>query len=239
MTEEYKERLIAKMLDAPSSLSDEELEAIVNDEELSGIYEMSAQVGSACVRQPEIDIDKEWAAFQPRLRRRRRPAMARLMRVAAIFTGVALVSGVIVKMSEHTLAPSEPAAVAKAEDQLPVRESRQSIAAASEESDPDVNAADEVEKKAAAVSTYGRKTVSSNSKLAKVEKVEPAGLDEMISNIDVDEYIRIQQAKVDNDLAMQNVELYDAQRFALSQMIDMIDGAGDLDTENVKTKIML
>lgn len=236
MTEEYKDRLIAKMLDSPSSLSDEELDAIANDEELMGIHEMSAELSGSCIRQPEIDIEKEWAVFRPRIRRRR--PMARLMRAAAIFIGVALVSVIIAKMSDYTFAPSEPTVVAEADRQLPVGENRQSSAAASEMPVSEKKAADDMEKKASSDSKSGRKNIPSNCLLAKTDVVEPERLDEMMADIDVDEYIRIQQAKVDNDLAMQHAELYQSQRRVLAQMIDMIDGAGDLDTDYAKTVIM-
>ena len=95
-----------------------------------------------------------------------------------------------------------------------------------------------MEKKASSVSKSGRKNIPSNCQLAKTDVVEPERLDEMMADIDVDEYIRIQQAKVDNDLAMQHAELYQSQRRVLAQMIDMIDGAGDLDTDYAKTVIM-
>ena len=70
MTEEQKEILIAKMLDAPSSLSDVELDSILHDDELRDIYEASAALSSACIRQPEWDMKAEWNSFRPRIRRK-------------------------------------------------------------------------------------------------------------------------------------------------------------------------
>ena len=67
MTEEQKEILIAKMLDAPSSLSDVELDSILHDDELRDIYEASAALSSACIRQPEWDMKAEWNSFRPRI----------------------------------------------------------------------------------------------------------------------------------------------------------------------------
>lgn len=64
MTEEQKELLIAKMLDTPSSLSEEDLELILHDEELRGIYEASAALSGACIRQPELDMIAEWNCFR-------------------------------------------------------------------------------------------------------------------------------------------------------------------------------
>lgn len=60
MTEEQIEILIAKMLDAPSSLSDEELDSILQDEDLRSFYAASAALGNACIRQPEWDMEAEW-----------------------------------------------------------------------------------------------------------------------------------------------------------------------------------
>lgn len=55
MTEEQKEKLIARMLDSPSSLSDEELEMMTLDEELRDIYEISSSVSGACMPAPHLE----------------------------------------------------------------------------------------------------------------------------------------------------------------------------------------
>lgn len=65
MTEEQKEILIAKMLDAPASLSDMELDAILNDDELRDIYAASAALDSAYAAEAEFDMDAEWKRFCP------------------------------------------------------------------------------------------------------------------------------------------------------------------------------
>lgn len=56
MTEEQKEILIAKLLDCPSSLSDEELDLILHDGELREIYDASVAMSGALVRQPDFDM---------------------------------------------------------------------------------------------------------------------------------------------------------------------------------------
>ena len=56
MTEQQKEILTAKMLDAPASLSDEELALIGNDPELRDIYEMSASIATASAARTRFDM---------------------------------------------------------------------------------------------------------------------------------------------------------------------------------------
>lgn len=116
MTDEQKEILIAKMLDAPSSLSDKELDAILHDDELRDIYEVSSAVSSAYAGQPELDMEDEWKRFRPRLRRKP-TAMRWAMRVAAIFLGVVLASGIAVRIIDLIYTHDRQPVIAKV-DQL-------------------------------------------------------------------------------------------------------------------------
>lgn len=55
MTDEHKEILIAKLLDSPASLSDEELDAIAHDDELRDLYGVSSAVSDAYACRSEWD----------------------------------------------------------------------------------------------------------------------------------------------------------------------------------------
>lgn len=114
MTEEQKEILIAKMLDAPASLSDMELDAILNDDELRDIYAASAALDSAYAAEAEFDMDAEWKRFCPRLHRKPNK-MRWFMRVAAIFLGVLIASGVVVKIINTTFTHDPQPVIAKVE----------------------------------------------------------------------------------------------------------------------------
>lgn len=222
MTEEQKEILIAKMLDAPSSLSDEELDAIVRDEELREIYDISSAVSGACIRYPEMDATKEWERFLPRIRRR--PfTMWRIMRVAAIFLGVVFVFGIAVKTVDDPGLHDDTIVVAKIEPSV-APEIEPSIAPEAEPSMPP--------EQPVALDT---KPISAPSPAKAEAAVQNTTVES--NDIDIDEYLRVQKAKVDNDLAMQAAEIYEAQRVVMVKMLDLIDGENEV--SNVKKVIML
>ena len=141
MTEEQKEILIAKMLDAPYSLSDEELDLMMHDDELREIYEASAALSSALIRQPELDMKAEWDRFRPRLRRKPAP-MRWVMRVAAIFLGVIFFSGIAVRIIDKVFSDDQTPVVAKVDPSTklkasPVKPDNQLTAEIKEEPEKD------------------------------------------------------------------------------------------------------
>ena len=100
MTEQDKDILIGKMLDSPSSLTDKELSMIRTDEELKDIYRISSALKGACMTRPEIDVEREWRQFRTRLLHKPSP-LRWMMRIAAIFLGVVLLSAVSVGIKNH------------------------------------------------------------------------------------------------------------------------------------------
>lgn len=100
MTEEQKDILIAKMLDAPATLSEKELELIATDDELRDIQKISAAISGALTPNIEIDAQQEWARFRPRIHRKPSP-MRWVMRVAAIFLGIMLAAEIISKFTDQ------------------------------------------------------------------------------------------------------------------------------------------
>lgn len=200
MTEEQKDILIARMLDSPASLTDEQLEMILHDDELRDIYEMSAAVSSACVRHKELDMEKELELFRPRIRRKPFP-MRWVMRVAAIFLGVSLISSVSGWIIDYIFSTSYDTAIAKVEKTSEVKE----VSSVRE-----IPAFPPPREEASAVSEGNKrimKKVADDAPVRQIEKqasVETQEDDE----IDIDEYLRIQQARIDNEIAMQNAEIY-------------------------------
>lgn len=206
MTEEQKELLIARMIEVPSSLSDEELEAIVQDEELRALYEMCVDVEASSRTVPKIDTQEEWARFRPLLHRRH-CAMRRFMRVAAIFLGVILAAGAIDKAIDRMLLYNEAPEIVKIEPSMPLRKKPEG------EARPRPKPVEEaLDPKPVAVQA----SVPHQKAYRKVQS-EPS------SDIDVDEYLRIQQAKVDNDLAIQEAEMYEMQKSVVLRIIDLMD----------------
>lgn len=203
MTEEQKEILIAKMLDAPSSLSDEELNSILHDGELRDIYEASAALSNACIRQPELDIKSEWNNFRWHIRRK--PTMIRwVMCVAAIFLGVTFPSSIAVRIIDKVFTNDQQSAIAQAEQSSKANNAPVGL--------QNTQVAEEKKEEASQEPTTARiDAVANNHHLAQTEiqqsKTTIAQVDTDI-DIDIDEYLRVQQARIDNDLALQVAESY-------------------------------
>lgn len=228
MTEEQKDKLIAKMIDAPSSLTDEELDAILHDDELKDIYEMSSTVSGACILQPELDMEMEWKRFRPRIRRK--PSYIRwVMRVAAVFLGAALISGIWVKMNDLISTPDANPVIAKVD----ISKKSETVAPAIDEMQEP-----RVQQKSVAISSAEKRAKSTpiqNHVKAKVDKpAETTPTDD----IDIDEYLRIQQARIDNDLAMQSAVVYEEEFNDIMTLLDAI-GVHNEEMNNTIRKVTM
>ncbi len=200
MTEEQKEFLIAKMLNAPSSLSDEELDLLANDEELRDIYEMSSAVSSACRRPLNIDVEEEWKRFQPYIKPKPAP-MRLIIKVAAIFLGVILALAIVVKILDKSLT-KEPQPVIVKSEQSVVPEQVAVVREPTHDSS--------VEPEVTSPMTVKKKQVNKRKQKAKRAAVtESVETEEVMppQDVNVDEFLRIQQARIDNDLALQTAKI--------------------------------
>lgn len=213
MTEEQKEILISRMIDAPLSLSDKDLEAILTDDELRDIYEVSSTVRGACIRQPEIDMPEEWKRFRRRIHKR--PTNIRwVMRVAAIFLGILLFSGVVKKMIDQSLTTKEQPLVTEL-DHKAQHENILTITSSTRQSESQENAITKT-------LTCKNKTSVSNLHRAKT-KTTKQKREQKETSIDIDEYLRIQQARIDNDIAMQVAEIYMEE---YNRILSILDATG-------------
>lgn len=214
MTEEQKEILIAKMLDSPSSLSHEELDAILHDNELREIYNVSSAVSGACIRQPEMNIAEEWTRFRPRIHRKSGTKWW-IMRIAAIFLGVAFVAGIATKMTNHFLTPTNHPVIAGVPQKMPLT------------SPPTVKLQPDMPPSESQGNPTFQSTILTNpdpkpgQPMAKI-KTDKSKKVETPPKIDIDEYIRIQQARIDNDLAMQIAEYYTDEYSILMPIFDAV-----------------
>ena len=208
MTEQQRETLIAKMLDAPASLSDTDLELITADPETRDIYEMAVDVSNSRSPRFDIDTEKEWKLLRPRLSARAEQPLRRLMRAAAIFVGIMLFSGIALRFANEEPANIADAMVAKTEKP-------QTKAPSAESASP----IDEPQPSASPAST--KPLVANTAKKRKmVEKSTP--------EIDVDELLRIQQARIDNAIAIQTAQIYADECIAMLQSLELKE-------ENFKT----
>lgn len=212
MTEEQKEILIAKMLDAPASLSDMELDAISDDDELRDIYAASAALDSAYAAEQEFDMDAEWKRFSPRLRRKP-DKMRWFMRVAAIFLGVIFAYSIVVKIINTSFTHAPQPVIAKVEQ----------VSKAAER--PTLHETLHAAESIAVNHAIGHSSKPVNTRhIAKAELSMPATTPAQAEpEIDVDEYLRIQQARIDNELALQMAESYMEE---YDRLVPILDAAG-------------
>lgn len=220
------------MLDDPSSLSADELDAIARDEELRDIYEMSAEVSGACAPQPEIDMVEEWIRFRRRIRRRR-PAWDWIRRVAAIFLGVTFVGALAVKMIDNTFISDNTPVIVKV--QRPAEAKKYSVPGLAA-----LTAMCRQTKVAAApaqpkgMDTPGAHIAKAKAKMPEV-KTQPKA---QTAEVDIDEYLRIQQAGIENDLAMQNAEVYEDAYDAILLTLDLPPRDIEVIDENIRKVTM-
>lgn len=193
MTDEQKEKLIAKMLDTPASLSDDELDGILRDPELLDLYEISAAVSNASIRQPDIDVNEEWTQFRGRIRRKPLP-LDWIMRVAAIFLGVMFTAGILVKVIDYVFS----------------QESAPVIAESEKNAEPEI-----LIPKISDPSTENRENLA----VAAVTPDHPVA--SPTDEIDIEEYLTIQQARIDNELALQDAAMYEDDFYELLPQLDL------------------
>lgn len=210
MTDEQKEFLIAKMLDAPSALSAEDLEAIEQDEELRDICQMSADLSSACIREPEMNMNEEWARFRQQLNRKR-SARRSALRIAAIFAGVLVVASVAVRIMNLESGSDSTPRTAKAEPIQPTH----SLSTPTALAGPALMAQ---QNQPTTSPRHNPKRVR-NAK-ARISPPRVAETSQAMNEIDVDEYLRIQQAIIDNELALQAAEMLTDELTAISLVSD-------------------
>lgn len=213
MTEQEKDRLVARMLDAPSSLSEEELDMIMLDDELKDIYEMSSAVKGACSSMIEIDAEKEWTLFRRRIIQKPSP-IRWMMRVAAIFLGIMLVSGIIVKIVDHSLKPDDKLFVAEAVHSLANHHATE-VCADNNVSEKENVTVDVVETGRTSSVTI---PVSSNASKPISEK------EEVEEEIDIDEYLRRQQDEIDYEIALLNADVFLDEHNAMREFMDCLNG---------------
>ncbi len=216
MTEEKKEFLIAKMLDSPSSLSDEEIDVILHDDELKDIYEMSSAVSGACIRQPEINMAGEWERFRPRIRRKP-SAMRWVMRVAAIFLGVVVASGIVVKLTDYLLSLEEQPVIAKVEERNAMTTDSISIPVAANEPVVKVEETLPAGNQRKYVSAHKRHRVKAAVVAADTITAYDLDDDEYI-----EQYLRVQQAQIDNELAMMTAQEIREKYATVIRMLDLV-----------------
>lgn len=199
MTEEQKEILLGRMVDNPAGLSSDDMAMIAGDEELRELYQLSADLKTACVKPPEIDEAKEWQRFRSRMRvagRHRR--WSRMVRVAAIFLGVMLLSGVAVTLIDRQMLMPESTEIAAVPVDTVAVAPKQKEAAG-----PGLIAE-------AAVKDAVKDVVTDAGGEAKCA----GGKQSTPSEPSIEEYLAVQQARIENEIATELAEAIKQQYLA-------------------------
>lgn len=227
MTEQEKDILIEKMLDAPGQLSPGEITAILADGELRDIYGISVRLKTALHRPPAVDAADEWKRFSRRITVRRRRPLIAMMRCVAAVVALLLVSVVIVRLevgdgdadiqdkladSKNTADSAAVVSPATGDTTMPAPETVDCINAG--EAKPHVAAAPR------------RKTQRA---------ITPAVQAECYAEADIDHYIRVEQARIDNDVAMAMAEAYKAMYVAdMSTEMSQLQGEVSVNLPEIK-----
>lgn len=225
MTEQDKDILVGKMLDSPSSLTDEELSKILNDDELRDIYEASSAVKGAYMSLSEIEVENEWRGFRRRILPKPSP-LRWMVKIAAIFLGIVLLSGILVKIVDYGLTQDDKPFVTDAGQSM-VNNPSGGI-------DVDIDLSDTKERvdDMSEIETTTPVYVSATSGRLK----STAGKVEVEEDIDIDGYLRSQQAEIDYEIALLNAEIYLDERDAMQEFV------GYMNADNIneaETKIII
>lgn len=216
MTEEIKNTLIEKMIDRPDTLTSDEIMAICSDEELRELYEISTKLQDTLQPVPQTPAAQEWDMFSRRLsmRRPKKKLYLRLVQTAAVVAGVLLISAVIVKITGDVPSASvssltsdvvnsgiteNPADTIRSQNDKLVTTLKNDGTHIADASKPDKNHS-------------AKKTKSASTPTA---------------TPDFDEYLRIEQARIDNEIAMAMAEVYEAEYLASLEadcVFNMADG---------------
>ena len=224
MTEQDKDILIGKMIDSPSSLTDEELDMIQIDDELKDIYKISSELMGASMPQPEMDVEREWRLFRHRILPKPSPTRW-IMRVAAIFLGVIFIGGVLVRIIDKALdVPKTTVAI--------VQETKKTVEIKPNEENTNSKAIRKKEESQSLISSS--KDASSGQHMSMSKNMKEKQMDLPEEEIDVDEYLRLQQARIDNDLAMMAAESY---IYEYNEFLQEIDDPNAYETTELENAI--
>ncbi len=217
MTEELKDILISKMIDAPESLTSDDLEMILGDEELKDIYNVSSAVGGAMISRREMDVEQEWRLFRHRILTK--PSLSRrFMRVAAIFLGVVVASGIIGKVLDYTLTKGY----------------EKQVAASVVPESPTVNESDTPRNMLPAVESpiETREAMVNQKEIVKTATPKIRVKETVVEEeIDVDEYLRIQQEDIENEIIKQNAEIYVDELYAMREFLSDVSDNNEANNE--------
>lgn len=203
MTEEIKNTLIEKMIDRPDTLTTDEIMAICGDEELRELYDISSKLQDTLQPVPQTPVAQEWDMFSRRLsmRRPKKKLYLRLIQTAAVVAGLLLISAAIVKITGHAPSAPDPSLTADVVNTDITESPADTIRC---QNDKLVTT---LKNDASHITDASKPDKNHSAKKAKSSSTPTA-------TPDFDEYLRIEQARIDNEIAMAMAEVYEAEYLA-------------------------
>lgn len=188
------------MIDRPAELSPDEIMTISRDEELRELYEISAKLQDTLQPDSLTPVTQEWDMFSRKLnmRRPKKKLYRRLALTVAVVAGVLLISAAVVKIIGH--APSVP------DSSLTAGVVKNVII----ENPADTTACRPLTPRRPMDVAEEHISRNSGSPRQTTAKGTPHDLSAAAS-IDIDNYMRIEQARIDNEIAMAMAEIYDGE----------------------------
>jgi len=200
MSPEEKDILLLKMLNDPGTLSEQEICQIMAEDELRELSAISAELKQLYAPSVHIDADKEWAVFRCRIQpRRHRNILRWYYAAAAVFAGLIIVSVVLLYLNGNSPDSRQTCVLTKADSIF-------SVPLHQVDEDTLPTQASEA-KKAAVSSSSAENRVISVAKKRNVSRKRPAPT---VKDVDVEEYLRLEQARIDNEIALQKARIQEA-----------------------------
>ena len=206
MTTEQKELLIEKMIDRPETLSAEEINQILADEELKDMYNLSVKMADELAPIPAVDIDTEWAKLQCSIaaeKCRKQPAL-RWIGIAAAVAGITIFGGLAIKFaSTNNTLPTPDNDIAHIEQ-------------------PVLKTVPEVKNTIEEIPVQSKPASKTDVQYSNHQKAKlPA--EKHSDELDIEEFMRIEQARIDNEVAMARSEAYIAEyETYIEVMVEML-----------------
>lgn len=216
MTEEIKNTLIEKMIDRPDELTSDEIMAICSDEELRNLYEISTKLQDTLQPAPQTPVTQEWDMFCRRLsiRRPKKRLYLHLVQSAAAVAGILLISAAIVKIAGHAPSAPDPSLTADVVNTDITESPADTIRCQND------RLVTTLKNDASHIADASKPDKNRSPKKAKSYSTPTAAPD-------FDEYLRIEQARIDNEIAMAMAEVYEAEYLASLEadcVFNMADG---------------
>lgn len=219
MTDEIRNNLIEKMIDRPADLSPDEIAAIMGDAELRDFYEISVDLQNSLIEEPQINAEEEWGNFRRLLSARRRHlSLKAIMQIAAIFIGIALLSGVVLNIinnqSSQTSVTGMLADVQRTNDscgiavvpktKIAINEQQPTTTSPTSTSPSTAETPHSTPSSPKTAPTIASETKATTTPTATAN----ATTDIYPSDFDPDQYVKVQQARIDNEIAMAMAKRY-------------------------------